>query len=186
MRPCSPPFAKIAAPRKSTSAPCVRRLGGKKRVARTRAFPANLRFVSFSPTQKPSVSSRAVRFCTCFINGPCAPVSTPRKRFYQASMEEVAQVRAALPELGRLHRLVRRGVTYARALPRRFALRARISAASKSGRNSRRLSAAYDPPGNPGLLSRCLGDWLFRGRGFAMQSQKHSPWRNPRRLDSEG
>src|ERR1700730_12635363 len=36
-----------------------------------------------------------------------------------------------------------------------------ISAASKSGRSSRRLSAAYDPPGNPGLLSRCLGDRMF-------------------------
>ena len=65
-----------------------------------------------------------------------------QEEIYQASMEEVDQVRAALPNSGALHRSAL--LSCAPASPRPSAPKARTSAASRSGRSSPTSSGAYD------------------------------------------
>src|SRR5690348_17506574 len=69
------------------------------------------------------------------------------------------------------------------ASPHPFAPRALISAALRSGRSSRKSSAAYDAARNTRLLPCGLGDWLFR-RGVIAMDGRSGGGRNSHGFDS--
>ncbi len=75
--PCS--SKRIPARTNSTTAPC-KKPGLRKMSSSTAASPRRSPS-TFSPTPNPSASSNPARSCISSTSGPCAPASTPRKKF---------------------------------------------------------------------------------------------------------